>query len=363
MTLNELLNTKKAVTHLGKFHADDVFSTALLKLLNPEIEVSRVAAVPQDFDGIAYDIGLGEFDHHQKNSEVRENGVPYAAFGLLWRTFGKYLVSEDEAAIFDEKFVQPLDLDDNTGCSDPIASLIGAFNPSWDSNENTDEKFWQAVEFAKGILSRRIEQSKSLERAACVVKKALENERDGIVILEKFAPFKQVLCDSDAKFAVYPSQRGGFSAQAVASNEPPYELKCPFPNEWRGLRDCELAEVSGIESLRFCHNSGFLIAADTLEDTVKACMVAQEKLAEQKENEDKTSKTEESGEIKIGRYRHFKGNEYEVLYTATHSESGEKMVVYRALYGEMGIWVRPAEMFSEKVQKDGVLVDRFEYIG
>ncbi len=360
MTLKELLDKKSAVTHLGKFHADDVFSTALIKILNPEIEVQRVINVPENFDGIAYDIGLGEFDHHQKDSEVRENGVPYAAFGLLWRSFGKYLMSESEAQIFDEKFVQPLDLDDNTGSSDPIAMLIGGFNPTWDSSDDVNERFWQAVEFAKGILQRKIEQSKSLERANELVKKALENERDGIVILDKFAPFKQALSDSDALFVVYPSQRGGFNAQAVPSNEPPYALKCPFPTEWRGLRDDEVGEVSGIESLRFCHNSGFLIAANTLEDAVKACYAAKEKCGENST----VDKSEcDDCEVRPGKYRHFKGNEYEVLYTATHSESGEKMVVYRALYGDMGIWVRPAQMFSEKVLKDGVSVNRFEYIG
>ena len=58
-------------------------------------------------------------------------------------------------------------------------------------------------------------------------------------------------------------------------------------------------------------------------------------------------------EIKIGRYRHFKGNEYEVLYLAKHSESLEDMVVYRALYGAHGVWVRPASMWNEIVERDG----------
>jgi hypothetical protein len=69
------------------------------------------------------------------------------------------------------------------------------------------------------------------------------------------------------------------------------------------------------------------------------------------------------GEIKIGRYRHFKGNEYEVLYLAKHSETLEKMVVYRALYGEHGIWVRPASMWNETVERDGLTHVRFSYIG
>ena len=68
-------------------------------------------------------------------------------------------------------------------------------------------------------------------------------------------------------------------------------------------------------------------------------------------------------EIKAGRYRHFKGNEYEVLYLAKHSETLEPMVVYRALYGERCVWVRPASMWNETVERDGKTYRRFTYIG
>ncbi len=67
-------------------------------------------------------------------------------------------------------------------------------------------------------------------------------------------------------------------------------------------------------------------------------------------------------EIKLGRYRHFKGNEYEVLLIAKNSETQEDMVVYRALYGDHGIWVRPASMWNETIERDGKTFKRFEYI-
>ena len=67
--------------------------------------------------------------------------------------------------------------------------------------------------------------------------------------------------------------------------------------------------------------------------------------------------------IKPGKYRHFKGNEYEVIGTAKHSETMEEMVVYRALYGEFGLWVRPASMWEETVERDGKTNQRFTYIG
>lgn len=71
-------------------------------------------------------------------------------------------------------------------------------------------------------------------------------------------------------------------------------------------------------------------------------------------------KTEET---KKGRYRHFKGGEYEVLFLAKNSETLEETVVYRALYGDGGIWVRPASMWNEKVMHDGVETKRFTFIG
>ena len=68
-------------------------------------------------------------------------------------------------------------------------------------------------------------------------------------------------------------------------------------------------------------------------------------------------------EIKKGKYRHFKGNMYEVIGIAKHSETLEDMVVYRALYGEGGLWVRPASMWDEQIERDGKTFKRFEYIG
>lgn len=68
-------------------------------------------------------------------------------------------------------------------------------------------------------------------------------------------------------------------------------------------------------------------------------------------------------EIKLGRYRHFKGNEYEVIGIAKHSETLEPMVVYRALYGESGLWVRPLNMWNETITRDGESFKRFEFIG
>ena len=68
-------------------------------------------------------------------------------------------------------------------------------------------------------------------------------------------------------------------------------------------------------------------------------------------------------QIRPGKYRHFKGGEYRVFCMARHSETGEEIVIYQALYGERGIWVRPASMWNETVERDGKTFQRFTYIG
>ena len=72
---------------------------------------------------------------------------------------------------------------------------------------------------------------------------------------------------------------------------------------------------------------------------------------------------DESELLQNGRYRHYKGGEYEVHGVATHSETNEQVVVYRPLYGEGNLWVRPLSMFIETVQRDGKEVPRFAYMG
>ena len=260
----------KGFTHGGKFHADDVFSTALLRYLKPDIQITRGFEVPDSFDGIVYDIGGGLFDHHGPDREERRNGVPYAAFGLLWRVLGAGIVGENQARLIDENFVQHLDLNDNTGEQDSLADAIGSFNPVWDSDEDSDTCFWQAVDFASVVLKKRIEDARAVTRADDLVRQAYEHMQDGIVILPCYAPWKNALYRSNAVFVVYPSQRGGYAAQCV--NEPRRKApKRPFPMGWAGLSDQELEKRSGIPGLRFCHASRFMVTGQTREAVIQAC--------------------------------------------------------------------------------------------
>ena len=276
-----------AMTHGEKFHADDVFSSALLRMINPDIKIMRVFDVPEGFGGLVFDIGYGRYDHHQQDAEKRENGIPYASFGLLWREFGADVIGDGagftpeqaakEAAHFDETFIQPLDADDNTGCGNQLAGVINTFNPSWDSAEPADRCFEEAVNFALVILKRKMESVRSVQRARRMVEDALSNSRDHIVVLSRYAPWKPVLIMSDAEFVVYPSQRGGYSAQVIPTDFDGKNIKCNFPEEWAGKTKEELRSLSGIGTLTFCHKGRFLISAERFDDIISACRYAQEK--------------------------------------------------------------------------------------
>ena len=234
----------RGFTHAGKFHADDVFATALLQIVRPDIQVTRGFVVPEDFDGIVYDIGDGIFDHHREPRQTRPNGVPYAAFGLLWRVLGPGLVGQRQAGLVDENFIQPLDLNDNTGEQNSLCDAIGFFNPPWDSEDTADERFFEAVALAKQILA--------------------------IVVLPCYLPWKNGLYKTDALFVVYPSQRGGWSAQCVTDHRTK-KPKLPFPAGWAGQPQEVIEARSGLAGISFCHASRFLITAADKQTAVAAC--------------------------------------------------------------------------------------------
>lgn len=267
----------KAFTHGGKFHADDVFSSALLLYINPEIVISRGNKVPEDFDGIVFDIGRGRYDHHQKDSRVRENGVPYAAFGLLWEVLGKEILGEELTEKMDESFIQPLDINDNTGEKNELATLIGNFNPPWDAKGGSDEAFFQAVSVAGMILENKFERYRGNARADQRVEQVLEehNPKDRILVLPEFIPCQKALAETEIAFVIFPSNRGGYCIQPQ-KREYSMNYKCSFPSQWLGLEGEELVKETGLSSAVFCHKGGFLMTVGELEDAKAACKKALE---------------------------------------------------------------------------------------
>ena len=261
-------------THGGVFHADDIFSTAFLRILNPKIQIERGNTVPQSFDGIVFDIGGGAFDHHQKDSRIRENGVPYAAFGLLWEQFGTRLFCEEDVRDFDAAFIQPLDQSDNTGEKNMICQIVADFNPAWQDETDQAEAFERAVAFAKGILERRFHHKKAEQNAFATVRRQAEKCSSGILYLERAMPWKAAVYDLDIYYVIYPSVRGGYNIQAVPLQPDQEQLKLPFPESWRGLDAGKLSALTGVADMMFCHQAGFLCAVKTLHSAFQTAELA-----------------------------------------------------------------------------------------
>lgn len=284
--LLEMIRQKdaSAFTHSGKFHADDVFSSALLLYLNPEITITRGNKVPDDFDGIVFDIGRGRYDHHQKDSRIRENGIPYAAFGLLWKELGCDILGSELAEKFDEAFVQPLDNNDNTGEKNELASLIGSFNPSWDENGGTDEAFFRAVSVAGMILENKFARYLGNERADKRIEEVLETRNQTgdsrILVLPEFIPCQKRLSETEVAFVIFPSNRGGYCIQPQ-KKEYSLNYKCSFPSEWLGLENEELQKETGLSSATFCHKGGFLMSVGDLADAIRACQISLDAFTEE----------------------------------------------------------------------------------
>jgi len=249
----------KAFTHSGKFHADDVFSSALLLYLNPQITITRGNRVPEEYDGIVFDIGRGRYDHHQRDSRVRENGVPYAAFGLLWEELGGEILGGTLAQRFDEEFVQPLDNNDNTGEKNELATLIGNFNPVWDAQKNIQKQeerisaepaltaeerdrglsvgFLRAVQVAGMVLENKFARYRADARADERIDQvlAMQETQGGdarILVLPEFVPCQKRLKETDIAFVIFPSNRGGYCIQPQ---------KKPVGDEAGAIRACEIS--------------------------------------------------------------------------------------------------------------------------
>lgn len=289
------------ITHSGTFHADEVFASAILSLIFDEIRVFRTCEVTDEMrktDAIIYDVGLGELDHHQAGGNgKRENGVMYAACGLIWKKYGrevlkKLSVREEEIEYLHEQIdislIQFIDANDN-GITPPIstdysfvtlANIIASFNPLWNENVDSDDKFYDAVKYARVIVENFFLKEMSKSKAKDIVDKAIEESQDHIMILEQFMPWKDFILTSknpkakDILFVVFPSNRGGYNVYAVPKAFGCFENRKDLPKAWAGLRDEELQKVTGVETARFCHIACFICTAETKEDALKLAKLA-----------------------------------------------------------------------------------------
>lgn len=291
---------KTIVAHNGDFHSDDVFACATLSLYfdinavaykivrTRDENIISQADIVVDVGGV-HDAQMGRFDHHQiEGAGVRENGIPFASFGLVWQEYGKKLVSNTDVwKRIDERLVQPIDAGDNGVSTFELTSfgvrpylisdMTGAFTSSFsESKEINDVNFIDMVQFAKKLLAREIKRTSEFVECISKVEKIYQETSDKrIVILPESYSWQEVLqSHPEPLFVVYPRSDGSWNVRAVPKNKIGFENRKDLPKEWAGLRDEELSKVSGVKDAVFCHKACFLCAAKSKESAVKLAQIA-----------------------------------------------------------------------------------------
>lgn len=280
-TKEDFMKIEKLYTHAGVFHADEVFSTALINIVREHFEMPSLSAIrgfnpPMDDDEtLVYDIGGGVYDHHQKDAEYRPNGDKYAAFGLLWRDLAPLLnLTDEEVGYIDNILVKEIDLTDNYGTQkypNLLSCQISKMNVNWNEDDEWQKvQFLDAVTIATTLLYANIRTAMSKFLAKSLVLDKVEEAKDSkIIILDKFMPWLDFVLesDSDAKFCIFPSNRGGYNIQCIPISKEDGAFRCPFKTEYYGQRDRNILP----EGATFCHASGFLMAVDTLDNAIRIC--------------------------------------------------------------------------------------------
>lgn len=291
------MNIKKVGTHNGTFHADDVLAYVILDELYGPLELvrSRDKELLATCD-LVFDVGGGKYDHHTNDKEYRENNIPYAAAGLVWRDFGKLLLKKKgivEAYIekvftyIDEQYIQGLDAVDNgvrftrEVIVPELPSDIHRFNPKWNANENEQEQFDKAVEFARTSFLNVIKDQNSKVAAISVIEKAYgDRSQREILFLEQHCPWHSALLEVDQKeevlFVIYKDHRKGYLIQVVPVHENTFEARKDLPEEWAGKEEEELNKIIGIDDAIFAHPARFIAGAKSKESILKMAKLALE---------------------------------------------------------------------------------------
>ncbi len=295
---------RKIITHSGKFHADDVFAVATIELAHPEEEFKLIRTRDKEIiarGDFIVDVG-GEndgkksFDHHQAGGAgVRENGIPYASFGLVWKEFGAVVCGGDffVQKQIEDSLVAALDAHDNgvkiyselyPVSPFEISEYVSIWNHTWKEEgvavgleESDTAVFLGLVKWAKSLLQRQITRYKNKNEAYEMVKSIYQNSLDKrIIVLEKYLPATDALMEfPEPVFVIYPqSDSKGWAAKTIPKEKHSFDSKLPFPESWAGKMDVELQKETGVSDAIFCHNKRFLATATSREGAIRLAELA-----------------------------------------------------------------------------------------
>lgn len=286
----------RLITHSGAFHGDDLFTYALLSRLHPGAELLRTRnpdilakAGPESivFDvGDIHDPDRGRFDHHQPDRPCRPEGLPYSAFGLVWKSFGRDYIGQvaeraapgeiDEIhARIDSRLVRDIDAIDNghpmpdqQGIAHPlgITHMLMRLTPDFDDDrpDAMDRQFVLAARIAESLLEAEVRKQAAGLRACGIVDQAMrDRSAPQWVELPRSMPWQDAaLPDKDLLFVVNPGP-DEWQLNVVPTEKGGYIARKSLPAHWAGLRWDALEKATGIEGAAFCHNARFIATART----------------------------------------------------------------------------------------------------
>lgn len=308
------------VTHSGKFHCDEVFAYAVLRLalglgaagedhtLLRTRDPRRIEEGDIVWDvGTTFDQARNRFDHHQRGAPTRADGTPFSAAGLVWQVYGARAVTAllggtaeaglapAIAAELDESILRRIDeLDNGVSASGPVhddglglGRLVGDFNPPWDSPaargpEAGNAAFLQAADFAAGVLRRRVDMLRARHRAEGLVLAAhAAGDDPRLLVLSEGMPWKNTVFTHDLPviYCVSPASNGNWMVDTMPPEKDSFAQRLPLPEAWAGLEREALAASSGVPDAVFVHVRRFVGAAASREGAIalarRALMLAE----------------------------------------------------------------------------------------
>ncbi len=288
----------KIVTHSGNFHTDDIFALAVLLFFYPDAEVVRTrdeaaissADIVVDVGGV-YDSAKLRFDHHQTGGALtRDNTIPYASFGLIWKEYGEKLAGSKEVSDeIERKLVLAIDaIDNGVSVAVPVFDgvdeyTIGNFFSSFKTHTDTEEQlyksFMDSVFVAQGILTREINKAQNRIEDKKAVEEVYQNTQDKRIIdltthNVGFSSFGSILLLHPEPIYVLHPHGDKFAVRALPIDMNTFENKKAFPESWRGKTGAEFEGVSGVKGAHFAHKSGYLIIANSKEAALELAMKA-----------------------------------------------------------------------------------------
>ena len=276
--LTKQYNKANFVTHSGTFHVDDVISTIFLSKIFKEINLIRVPSMNNRsmINKLVFDIGLGEFDHHQKNRNgKRENGIYYSSIGLLWKKYGKqYLTNINAKNInevyeyMDKELIQYIDATDNMQMeylkSKTSPDFIKLCNPEWNENVTEEEGFVRALKLADEFWEIYIKHAIAEVEAIEIIIKKTNETKENYTIFNKELPYRKAinfLKNKNIKYLIFKSKRECYDIRII-------DQKLEFKKEIIINNIKQARKLSKINDLIYVDTHGKLCCTETLNSAI-----------------------------------------------------------------------------------------------